>query len=204
VHDRLDGETRGTAANSSIRRGEAASNCQHAYPENLCLLAQVSGNQCCLSDSGWNEIGEPFLCAAAQMVAEEAQRDALLAWEIAMDGNGFLRGGRALAQIESDLLKAEADFAEADDRLKEAERDRDLALDTINQHQLEFDEAVAELRQRSTVGSNWKLDMEMAEDFAEGSFDASPRFETDDVKFKRSKSPAKSSIDDPCVKIIMK
>ena len=84
--------------------------------------------------------------------------------EMAMNGNDVLQGGRALAQIESDLLTAEAAFADADTRLKEAERDRRAAVDTINRHQMEFDKAVAELRRRSTAGSKWRLEMEKPED----------------------------------------
>lgn len=69
------------------------------------------------------------------------------------------QGARALAEIESDLFKAEAAFADADKRLAEAERDRSAAVDTINQHQTEFDIAVSGLRLRSTAGSKWRLEM---------------------------------------------
>ena len=68
-------------------------------------------------------------------------------------------GERALAEIESDLLKAEAAFADAYKRLEEAERDRCAAIETINRHQTEFDTAVSGLRLRSTAGSRWRLEM---------------------------------------------
>ncbi|MCB2060044.1 MAG: hypothetical protein R3E09_02420 [Novosphingobium sp.] len=74
-----------------------------------------------------------------------------------MSENEAPQGKRALAQIESDLQKAEEAFVDADNRLKEAERDRHTALDTINKHQMEFDEAVTELRQRSIPESKWRL-----------------------------------------------
>jgi len=65
---------------------------------------------------------------------------------------------RALAEIESELLKAEKAFVEASDRLKAAERDRQEALDTVNKHQSEIDKAIAELRQRSIAGSKWHVE----------------------------------------------
>lgn len=73
-----------------------------------------------------------------------------------MDPTKTASNGRALAQIEAELLKAEAAYIDADTRLREAERDRQSALDTINSHQVEFDQAVAELRRRSTPGSRWR------------------------------------------------
>ena len=73
------------------------------------------------------------------------------------------QGARALAEIESDLLKSEAAFADADKRLEAAERDRRAAIDTINRHQMEFDTAVAGLRLRSTAGSRWRLEMGQAD-----------------------------------------
>ena len=83
--------------------------------------------------------------------------------EMVMTGIEPLQQGRALAQIESDLLKAVAAFNDADTRLKDAEHDRRAAIGTINQHQMEFDSAVAELRKRSTAGSKWRLEMEKPE-----------------------------------------
>ncbi len=78
---------------------------------------------------------------------------------MAMNAAEPRQGARALAEIESDLLKAEAAFADADTRLSEAERDRRAAIDTINRHQIEFDTAVSALRQRSTAGSRWRLEL---------------------------------------------
>ncbi len=69
------------------------------------------------------------------------------------------QGARALSQIESDLLKAEAAFADADKRLDEAQRDRRAAIETIDRHQTEFDTAVSALRLRSTAGSRWRVEM---------------------------------------------
>jgi hypothetical protein len=77
-----------------------------------------------------------------------------------MSETGPLANERSLAQLESDLLGAEATFADADHRLKQAERDRNAALDTINQLQWAFDEAIESLRQRGTPGSKWQLSME--------------------------------------------
>ena len=73
-----------------------------------------------------------------------------------MPGQGTQGNGRSLAAIEADLIKAEGAYADADARLREAKRDRDAALDTINKHQNEFDEGVAALRNRSISGSRWK------------------------------------------------
>lgn len=81
-----------------------------------------------------------------------------------MTANEPRNGGRTLAQIESDLLEAEAAFGDADHRLKDADRDRRAAIDAINKHQVEFDEAVTELRRRSAAGSRWRLEMESPED----------------------------------------
>lgn len=72
-----------------------------------------------------------------------------------MDGSEAPRRGRTLAAIESDLLKAQEAFADADTCAKEAERDRCDALDSINRNQAEFDKVVDGLRQRSVPGSKW-------------------------------------------------
>jgi hypothetical protein len=74
------------------------------------------------------------------------------------------QGVRALAEIESDLLKAEAAFVDADKRLEKAERDRCAAIETINRHQTEFDAAVSGLRLRSTAGSRWRLEVGQPEE----------------------------------------
>jgi hypothetical protein len=66
------------------------------------------------------------------------------------------QGKLTLAQIEAGLLEAEAAFADADHRLKQAEQDRLAALDKINSHQAIFDEAIAEIRKRGTPGSTWQ------------------------------------------------
>lgn len=69
---------------------------------------------------------------------------------------------RSLAQIESDLIKAEETFADADARCKEAERERLEAFDKLNVHQAELDDAIARLRQRSIPGSKWRPEAETA------------------------------------------
>ena len=71
---------------------------------------------------------------------------------------------RTIADIENDLLKAEEVFADADARLKKAERDRRTALDTVNKHQMEFDEAISALRQRSIPDSKWRLEAQEGDD----------------------------------------
>ena len=63
----------------------------------------------------------------------------------------------SLARIESDLLEAEAAYNDADARIREAERDRDAALERINNCQRKFDSAVKALRQRSIPASSWGL-----------------------------------------------
>lgn len=63
---------------------------------------------------------------------------------------------RSLADIESDLLRAETAYGDADSRMILAERERQTALQTINRHQAELDAALATLRQRSTPGSRWR------------------------------------------------
>lgn len=75
-----------------------------------------------------------------------------------MSENGNQRGKTCLAGIENNLLKAEEAFADADARFKEAERDRRAALETINMHQSEMDEAIAELRQHSFPGTKWRIE----------------------------------------------
>lgn len=94
-----------------------------------------------------------------------------------MIGNGATVGMRGLAAIESDLYKATEAFADANARLQEAERDRNSALETIDRHQTEFDEAIAQLRQRSTPGSKWRLEI----DQNEGTGDAQADSEVSDA-----------------------
>lgn len=66
---------------------------------------------------------------------------------------------RSLAEIEGDLLNAETAYSGADSRIKHAERERQMALETINRHQAELDAALAALRQSSTPGSRWRSDL---------------------------------------------
>lgn len=79
-----------------------------------------------------------------------------------MSANAIHRDMRSLAQIESDLVAAEATFANADARCKEAERERQDAFDRLNVHQVELDDAIAQLRERSIPGSRWRPDLHQA------------------------------------------
>jgi len=63
--------------------------------------------------------------------------------------------GRSVGEIESDLLAAESAYGDAERRLKDAQRERQAALEAINKHQTEFDQAIAQLRQRSSPDSHW-------------------------------------------------
>ena len=62
---------------------------------------------------------------------------------------------RSVSEIESDLLAAEKAYGDAEKRLKDAQRERQVALEAINKHQTEFDQAIAQLRQRSSPDSHW-------------------------------------------------
>jgi len=81
-----------------------------------------------------------------------------------MNGEDASQKRRTLASIESELLKAEEAFIEADHRLNKAESDRRAALEKINKHQTEIDEAIATLRQGSIAGSKWGFATRKAED----------------------------------------
>lgn len=62
---------------------------------------------------------------------------------------------RCLAGIESDLCEAEKAFADADARYIEAENDRRVALERINEYQQEIDEAIKKMRDHSFQGTHW-------------------------------------------------
>lgn len=62
---------------------------------------------------------------------------------------------RCLAQVETDLIKAEDAFADADARLKAARADRAAAIELINDHQREMDSLIADMRRRSVPGTKW-------------------------------------------------
>lgn len=63
---------------------------------------------------------------------------------------------RSVGEIESDLLAAETAYGDAEKRLKDAQRERQAALEAINKHQTEFDQAIAQLRQGSSPDSHWR------------------------------------------------
>lgn len=73
-----------------------------------------------------------------------------------MEANNSMQRPRTLAQIESDMVTAEEAYAEAEERFKQAQLDRDAALAAINQHQSELDEAITRLRDRSPAASLWQ------------------------------------------------
>lgn len=66
-----------------------------------------------------------------------------------------IRKARPLGEIEGELLKAETDYAEADEALKRAKKARENALEKIISCQLELDTAVTQLRSAATPGSRW-------------------------------------------------
>lgn len=74
------------------------------------------------------------------------------------------KGVRSLAEIESDLIKAEEAFRDADTRFRKAQQDRRAALSTIDKHQDELDECLLSLRQRSVPGTKWCLELGKAEE----------------------------------------
>lgn len=74
-----------------------------------------------------------------------------------------LRSGRCLAEIEGNLREAEKAFEDADARFKQAETDRRMAVEIINRHQAEIDDAIRQLRDRSIPGTHWS-DQPPAED----------------------------------------
>ena len=130
------------------------------------------------------------------------------------------RGRRALAEIESDLTKAEDAFADADARIKRAERDRRAALDTIDKHQMELDKVIAELRQRSIAGSKWRIEIMEAE--ATLDLQAKDIMEDEDKKisndsglvsadasevlaanFERLKACSQAEVNDPLLKVVV-
>lgn len=76
-----------------------------------------------------------------------------------MTGNEAQKCGRTLAEIENDLVQAEAEFADADERFKKARQDRRAALSTIDKHQDELDECLLRMRQRSVPGTKWCLEL---------------------------------------------
>lgn len=74
------------------------------------------------------------------------------------------KGARSLAEIESDLLKAEQEFLDADSRFRKAQQDRRSALSTIDKHQDELDECLLSMRQRSVPGTKWCLEQGQADE----------------------------------------
>lgn len=114
-----------------------------------------------------------------------------------MSGNDVQRGRRALAEIESDLLKAGEAFAEADTRLKEAECDRLAAIESIDKCQMEFDEAVAELRQGSIPGTKWHPEIQETADI----LILQPENVAADGTVSDRSSPTSAASDDPVLKV---
>ena len=137
-----------------------------------------------------------------------------------MNQDGSARGTRCLAGIESDLMKAEEAFVDADTRFKKAELDRQAALETINKHQIEMDNFIAEMRQHSVPGTKWHPSQDdngadtlelHNEDIVRGE----PRDEPVDLalsseenkrllesEFKDAKEPVRERSDDPVLKVV--
>ncbi len=63
--------------------------------------------------------------------------------------------GRSLGTIESDMLAAGTQLAEAEERLEQAMREKASLMDQINDLQSEFDSAVEGLRRKGPPGSTW-------------------------------------------------
>ena len=91
-----------------------------------------------------------------------------------MEEGGNFQTLRTLSQIETEMQQAEVNYAEAESRLREARarlmdveqrvneamRDRDAALEVLDNYQSEIDFTVALLRKCSPVGSKWKSEHE--------------------------------------------
>lgn len=70
--------------------------------------------------------------------------------EPAIDDELVLRG--------KELRNAELILLEAENRYRDASRDRTIALNVLNNQQKLFDEYVAKLKAASPAGSDWKRD----------------------------------------------
>ena len=71
---------------------------------------------------------------------------------------------RRLAGIESDLLNAESSLTEAENKLRDAQIERDQALEKIIFFQDELDTAIASLRSSAPAGSKWGDQLEESDD----------------------------------------
>lgn len=136
-----------------------------------------------------------------------------------MSGNDGQNGGRTLAEIENDLHRAEEAFADADARYKKAQQDRRAALNTIDKHQVELDECILELRQRSVPGTKWRqelgevyetLELHSEDIVSEGSRSAGaePGLTSDSTRkalgkdFDRLRATTNLGSDDPVLKVV--
>ena len=136
-----------------------------------------------------------------------------------MNQDGYAGGKRCLAGIESDLLKAEEAFIDADTRFKKAELDRQAALETINKHQIEMDNFISEMRQHSVPGTKWHPSQQAESDTLElhNEYIVSPepREEPADLalsseenkralgsEFRDTKQPLNERGDDPVLKVV--
>ncbi|MBD2841023.1 hypothetical protein [Erythrobacter rubeus] len=126
-----------------------------------------------------------------------------------------------LATLEEALREAEKAFVDADTRYLEAQRDRKIAMEAINQHQIEIDAAVAELRKISIPGTRWHLTRTDEDDTlelnAEDMVPASSRAKASKPdlvsseaeaalakKFDRLRSHSAARSDDPVLKVVAK
>lgn len=124
---------------------------------------------------------------------------------------------RCLSEVESDLVKAEDAFADADARLKAAKADLAAAIGMINEHQEELDSLIADMRRRSVPGTKWHPEGAAIADDRDalelGSENivpeetrtplVSPEKKTElSEKFARLKSKSGSDGDDPVLKVV--
>ncbi|QFT77367.1 hypothetical protein [Erythrobacter sp. THAF29] len=126
---------------------------------------------------------------------------------------------RCLAQVETDLVKAEDAFADADARLKAARADRAAAIELINGHQREMDALIADMRRRSVPGTKWHPEgaveaetLELGKDSMvpddtrdtqlEGSLVSREKKEEVSRKFARLNGKSPPEGDDPVLKVV--
>lgn len=136
-----------------------------------------------------------------------------------MSQDGNAGGKRCLAGIESDLMKAEEAFIDADTRFKKAELDRQAALETINKHQIEMDNFISEMRQHSVPGTKWHPSQDGAGDTLELHNEDIVRTESREEpvdlalsseenkrllgsEFSDAKEPVNARGDDPVLKVV--
>ncbi|MBV7266317.1 hypothetical protein [Erythrobacter ani] len=126
-----------------------------------------------------------------------------------------------LATLEEALREAEKAFVDADTRYLEAQQDRKIAMEAINQHQIEIDAAIAELRKVSIPGTRWHLSRSEPDETLELNAEdmvpakAEPIASKSDLissdaesvlasKFDRLRRQSAARSDDPVLKVVAK